>query len=133
MIKKIHITKQENSVPERALQLRHQDPDDPIESQLWVNLENNSINIVKNGDVVQLNKLGYAETVILTEENINSKSLTVSNPILNPASIKIYPSGGPIQLYSIDFVLLEMNIISWDGLGLDGLLDSGDSILIEYS
>lgn len=132
MAKKIHIIKQENDVAEKALQLRPSDPVNPGDNQLWINLNDDSINILKNGNKVILNKANISEVIILNLENINTKSFTVDGNIKEPSLTKIYPDGGPVQFYNLDFIVIQPNTIIWENLGLDGILENGDKIIIEY-
>ncbi len=41
-------------------------------------------------------------------------------------------AGAPDQFYGDDFVVTG-NVLSWSGLGLDGILDTGDRLTIEYN
>lgn len=133
MTRKVHLTKQEENVSERALQIRESDPLVPSENQLWVNVTNNSINLAKTGGVVKLNDTSFSETITVTTANMLTKTVTVSNNIQYPSRTKIFPQGGPVQIYSKDFTVVAQNIIAWGGMGLDGLIEEGDSLVIEYS
>ena len=133
MTRKVHLTKQEDGVSEKALQIRSADPISPAENQLWINLNTNSINIARTGGVIRLNDTSFSETVTITKANLITKTLTVSKSIQYPSKAKIFPQGGPAQIYSKDFTVLSPATIVWGGMGLDGLLDEGDELVIEYS
>lgn len=133
MPKKIHIARQEETIPEKGLQIRNADPDSPLEGQLWLNLANNSINVVKSGGVIKLNDSSYTETVVITNLNLLTKTLSLSKTVQNPSRTKIFPEGGPPQIYATDFTVVSPNIITWGSMGLDGLLEIGDILVIEYS
>jgi hypothetical protein len=133
MTRRTHIAKQEEQVNERALQIRESDPSLPVENQLWINLSSSSINVAKNGGIVKLNDANYTETVVIVAANLSTKTLTVSRSVQNPSRTKIFPEGGPAQIYSTDFTVVSPNIITWGNMGLDGLLEIGDVLVIEYS
>lgn len=133
MTRRIHIARQEEAVPEKGLQIRSNDPSSPIENQLWLNTATNSINVAKSGGVIKLNDTTFSETVVITRGNMLTKTVTLSKTVQNPSRTKIFPEGGPTQIYSTDFTVVSPNIISWGSMGLDGLLEEGDILVIEYS
>jgi hypothetical protein len=133
MTRKVHLTKQEELILEKALQIRDSDPIAPSEDQLWINVTNNSINLAKTGGVVKLNDTSFSETITVTTANMLTKTVTVSSNVQYPSRTKIFPQGGPVQIYSKDFTVVAPNIIAWGGMGLDGLIEEGDSIVIECS
>ena len=133
MTRKVHITKQEDGVSEKALQIRASDPASPAENQLWINVNTNSINIARTGGVIRLNDTSFSETVTITAANLLTKTLTVSKNVQYPSRTKIFPQGGPAQMYAKDFTVISPATIAWGGMGLDGLLEEGDSLVIEYS
>lgn len=133
MTKRVHIARQEETIPERGLQIRTVDPVSPAENQLWLNTATNSINVAKSGGIIKLNDTTFSETVVVTRNNMITKTITLSKTVQNPSRTKIFPSGGPAQIYSTDFSVVSPNIISWGSMGLDGLLEEGDILVIEYS
>jgi hypothetical protein len=133
MTKRVHIARQEETIQEKGLQIRDSDPSTPIENQLWLNIATNSINVAKSGGVIKLNDASYSETVVVTNINLITKTLVLSRVVQNPSRTKIFPEGGPAQIYSTDFTVVSPNIISWGSMGLDGLLEIGDTLVIEYS
>lgn len=133
MTRRTHIARQEEEIHEKGLQIREVDPSAPFENQLWLNVSTNSINVAKNGGIVKLNDTEYTETAVITNVNLSTKTLTVSKIIQNPSRTKIFPEGGPPQIYSTDFTVVSPNIITWGNMGLDGLLEIGDVLVIEYS
>lgn len=133
MTRRVHISRQEETVPEKGLQIRGSDPSIPSENQLWLNTANNSINLAKSGGVIKLNDTTFSEIVGITSSNMLTKTLTLSKSVQNPSRTKIFPEGGPAQIYATDFIVISPNIISWGGMGLDGLIEEGDVLVIEYS
>jgi hypothetical protein len=71
------------------------------------------------------------ESFLLTQENIDSKSITLLKEPSNSNDIVFFPEGGIRQRNSIDFNVTE-NILSWDGLGLDGFMEVDDVVNITY-
>lgn len=48
--------------------------------------------------------------------------------------VKFQPRGAPCVIITLDFIFNENdNSISWDGLGLDGILEEGDWVEVSYS
>jgi hypothetical protein len=133
MTRRVHIARQEEQVHEKGLQIRDSDPSIPFENQLWLNIANNSINVAKAGGVIKLNDTAHTETVIVTENNLLTKTIILSKIVNNPSRTKILPEGGPAQIYSNDFTVVSPNIITWGNLGLDGIIEVGDTLIIEYS
>lgn len=133
MTRKVHLTKQEDGVSEKALQIRTTDPTSPAENQLWINVNTNSINIARTGGIIRLNDTSFSETVVVSAANMLTKTVTVSKNIQYPSRTKIFPQGGPAQIYAQDFTVVSPATITWGGMGLDGLLEEGDSLVIEYS
>lgn len=133
MTRKVHLTKQEDNVAEKALQIRTTDPAAPSENQLWINVATNSINIAKTGGVIKLNDTSFSETLTVTAANMITKTITVSKAVQYPSRTKIFPQGGPTQIYAVDFTVISPSTIIWGGMGLDGIIEEGDSLVIEYS
>jgi len=71
------------------------------------------------------------ETRVLTTQEITDKKLTLNTTPLTPSNILLTPEGGIPQRYGIDFTV-SGNELSWNGLGLDGFLASGEYITIVY-
>jgi hypothetical protein len=73
-----------------------------------------------------------SETIVLTPQMINDKAFTLVHTPDSVRSVLVVPAGGPPQLPEIDFNIIGSQLI-WSGLGLDGILEAGDLILIHYS
>jgi hypothetical protein len=132
MAKRVHIARQEETVIEQGLQIRSDDPAKPADNQLWLNVSTNTINIAQSGGIIRLNDSTATETIKITGLNLMTKTITVSKEIQHPSKTKIFPQGGPAQIYSADFTVISPNIISWGNMGLDGLLEIDDQVVIEY-
>lgn len=71
------------------------------------------------------------ETVTLTTEMIAAKELTLTFTPTPGSSVQVVPVGGPTQVPFVDYDI-SGSVMSWDGLGLDGILDEGDQLVIYY-
>lgn len=109
------------------------DPPTPISDQLWINKAQRKIKCFNNSETVVLSQTTINITITLTAQNISDKFITLSLEPENPSQVTVVPQGGPHQKYGIDFVIIDDNKISWDGLGLDGFLEVGEHIFISYS
>jgi hypothetical protein len=67
----------------------------------------------------------------LTQTDIDNKYIILNKTPSVPEALQVIPVGGPEQLYGIDYTITG-NILSWDGLGLDGILDNTDKLIIRY-
>lgn len=74
---------------------------------------------------------GETEIITITQENIDSKSVTLARAPLSPGFVTLEIIGGITQLYGIDYTVNSVTL-SWDGLGLDGFLEVGDVLYINY-
>jgi hypothetical protein len=71
------------------------------------------------------------ELITLSVTNITDKQLTLLETPYPGSVIQLIPVGGPTQVLSLDYDITEA-VITWDGLGLDGILSEGDKIQIFY-
>lgn len=71
------------------------------------------------------------QTILVSVDNLSTKSLTLTNTPLSGYNVTILPRGGCQQFLDIDFTI-EGTTLSWDGYGLDGLLDIGDVLQVDY-
>jgi hypothetical protein len=131
-MRKVTLTKQEEDVLERGLQIREIEPDSAVENQLWVDLENRNIKLFKNDQTITLGSTtDTAEEVFtLTQEDIDRKYIMLSKAPI-PQSVVFLPYGGIQQRNNIDFVV-NGSIVSWSGKTLDGFLEQGEEIKISY-
>lgn len=74
---------------------------------------------------------GEYELITLTQENIDNKSITISRAPLSENFISVEIIGGITQLYGVDYEVAGTTL-SWDGLGLDGFVEVGDIIVVNY-
>jgi hypothetical protein len=71
------------------------------------------------------------ESFLLNRENIDNKTIVLSKQPSDYENIIFYPEGGIPQRNQIDFNI-SLNIVSWEGLGLDGFLEIDDVVQITY-
>lgn len=67
----------------------------------------------------------------LSSGNISSKSVTLTTAPTNPSLTLLNVIGGPIQQYGTDFTV-SGNVLSWSSLFLDGILISGDNLIVQF-
>ena len=81
--------------------------------------------------ITKINQYAYQ----LTQSDIDEKKVFLSGEFAPQGGfIKFQPRGGPCVIITLDFIFNEgENSISWDGLGLDGLLEKDNWVEISYS
>lgn len=72
-----------------------------------------------------------SETIQLTPQMMIDKAFTLAHAPQSVRSVILIPAGGPPQLPEIDFDIAGSQLV-WNGLGLDGILEAGDLILVHY-
>jgi len=70
-------------------------------------------------------------TLTLTAQMIEAGQLSLDDVPSSADTVQLIPAGGPMQFLGIDYSLVG-NIIGWDGLGLDGVLEEGDILQVYY-
>lgn len=71
------------------------------------------------------------EEVTLTMQNIIDGQVILSRTPILPSTVKLLPDGGIPQRYGVDFAVVN-NILTWQSLGLDGILEEDDILYITY-
>jgi hypothetical protein len=72
------------------------------------------------------------EMVVLTQQDISNKFIVLNDSPLFPGGVELTPGGGIPQINGIDFSVTG-NILSWDGLGLDGnFLEQNEILIVKY-
>lgn len=67
----------------------------------------------------------------LTQTDIDNKYVELSKTPSSSQSVNLYPLGGIPQINGQHFTV-SGKIVSWNGLGLDGFLESGDTLIVLY-
>lgn len=71
------------------------------------------------------------EAFVLTTGMISAKQLTLSGTPQVGNGVLVVPKNGPPQVYGLDYII-SGSVISWSGLGLDGMLEENDILIIYY-
>jgi len=76
------------------------------------------------------------ENITLTATNISNKYVDLAHVPLDFTAVGVFPVVGIKQLYSVDFSVItngsSIRRLSWNGLGLESLLEEGDIISVDY-
>lgn len=94
----------------------------------------NNLEIATRGFVAPVTKFEqYAYQ--LTATDIEEKKVYIVGEYAPQGNfVKFQPRGAPCVIITLDFIFnSEENSISWDGLGLDGLLEEDEWVEITYS
>jgi hypothetical protein len=91
-----------------------------------VNAANRDVNL---GNITQ----EIVEVVTLLAGDITAKQITLSNTPKTAAQVKLTPldPAGPAQENGVDFSV-SGTTLSWNALGLDGVLEANDKIEVRY-
>lgn len=80
-------------------------------------------------------KIGYSAHQVqyftLTSGDIAAKQITLAAAPVAPAKTLLSVYGATMSFYSLDFTITA-NVLSWNSLGLDGLLAPGDILQVIY-
>jgi len=72
------------------------------------------------------------DVITIRPEHLATKRIALTKPPISWEKIRVAPEGGPNQIFYKDFIIQNDSELVWDGLGLDGLLEVGDTLVIEY-
>lgn len=67
----------------------------------------------------------------ITAQNITDKNIVLSETPLFPLQVEVIPVGGIHQQINVDFIVMG-NIIDWDSLALENLVEAGAFLIIGY-
>jgi hypothetical protein len=94
-----------------------------------------SFGLVTNyrGLEIQNNNPIYTKTdnFTLTGTDISNKYVTPSSTIIDTGSVILEIDGAPSQMINSDYIV-SAGLVSWNGFGLDGLVESGEIIRLSY-
>lgn len=71
------------------------------------------------------------QSITITAAMLSAKAVNLTNAPNLGYNVTILPHGGPAQFINEDFTIDGLTL-SWDGYGLDGLLEIGDIIQVSY-
>ncbi len=69
------------------------------------------------------------EQFTLNGTQASAKQVTLSMPPVTATKTTLSIQGAPGQAYGVDFIVVG-SVLSWNGLGLDSVLSSGDILTI---
>lgn len=67
----------------------------------------------------------------LSNTDISNKFVTLTEAPTVPTNTILNVIGGPAQEYGVDFTVTNVTL-SWSGLALDGVLSSGDVLIVQF-
>lgn len=74
----------------------------------------------------------HVNNFTLTPTDISNKFITLTTAPTDPAKTVVLVIGGDAQEYAVDFTLSGTQL-SWSSLGLDGVLVSGDRVVVQFN
>lgn len=94
------------------------------------------ISIVDGSGTITISSTGSGSQAVelrtLTSGEATAKQITLAATPTTANHTILMIAGAPSQFYGADFTVTG-NILSWSGLGLDGILSSGDELTITYN
>lgn len=76
-------------------------------------------------------ELQRVDEIMITSTNVTNKSVTLTATPVDSNEVQVDVIGGPPQDNGVDFSV-SSNVLSRDGMGLDGDIDVGDVLRIAY-
>lgn len=83
------------------------------------------------GFLIGQNSGDIVEKIELQEQDIFNKFIRLSNTPIISQNVILTPEGGITQIYGMDY-LVSGNRLIWNELGLEGVLEQGDVLIIQY-
>jgi hypothetical protein len=83
------------------------------------------------GFLIGQNSGDIVERIELQEQDIFNKFVRLSDTPIISQNVIVTPEGGITQIYGIDYSVSGDRLV-WDGLGLEGVLEQGDILIIQY-
>ncbi len=80
-----------------------------------------------------INSSNHVELITLLAGDITNKYVVLASAPTTPSLTRLTVVGGPEQSYATDFQILLSNHLDWNGLFLDGVLTTGDKLIISYN
>lgn len=102
----------------------------------WINTLTNeeffSVGTSDISDWIPRRRSGFIlYTVIVTQQNLDDKSLTLPHTPISPESVSITFVNGTSQVNGIDYTV-SGNVVSWDGMGLDNFIELNDVLIVQH-
>lgn len=83
------------------------------------------------GFLIGQNSGDIVERIELQEQDIFNKFVKLGDTPIISQNVIVTPEGGITQIYGIDYSVSGDRLL-WDGLGLEGVLEQGDILIIQY-
>jgi hypothetical protein len=83
------------------------------------------------GFLIGQNSGDIVERIELQEQDIFNKFVRLGDTPIISQNVIVTPEGGITQIYGIDYSVSGDRLV-WDGLGLEGVLEQGDILIIQY-
>jgi hypothetical protein len=120
-----------------SLPVSASDPLSPNNGDMYYNSVDNVAKIYQNGawEIVSVSGGSasyFVNKVTLNATDITNKFVTLTDIPTSPSDTILDIVGGITQDHSVDFTVTG-NQLSWNGLGLDGILADGDKLIIQFN
>jgi len=73
------------------------------------------------------------EYITIDADDISNKYTVLSHTPYAATEVMLDIVGGCAQLYTTDFTVIDNTHLNWNGLGLDGVIETGDKIRVSYT
>jgi hypothetical protein len=102
----------------------------------WINTVTNeeffSVGVSAVSDWIPRRRSGFIlYTVIVTQQNINDKSLTLPHIPISAESVSITFVNGTSQVNGVDYVV-SGSVVSWEDMGLDNFIELNDVLIVQH-
>lgn len=85
-----------------------------------------------NASPIPISLSGFnVEYVTITALMIFNKSLTLASAPTTSGQTVLMHTSGPAQKYGVDFTV-SGTTLTWNGLGLDGVIAENDVVIVQY-
>lgn len=71
------------------------------------------------------------ETFVINGTNLINKAVNLANTPASALTIRVIIIGAIPQVYGVDYIVIGSSI-NWNGYDLDGVLEVGDEMIVQY-
>ena len=97
-----------------------------------IDASNVQVAIDRLAEFVQYGDMTKVDVITIQQEHLSNKRIVLTMPPISWEKIRVAPEGGPNQIFYKDFIIQNDSELVWANLGLDGLLEIGDVLVVEY-